>query len=312
VGHLGDPRWNGLSGLAASRYNPGVWWIHNDGGSGTKEAGRFYAVTTEGTLLAEYVLVGVSTLAAQGQGPVDIEDVAVGPGPGGGPYLYLGDIGGNRYTPFGRPSVRIFRIPEPKVEAPTGAPVPMQITDYTTLHFTYSDALRYDAETLMVDSNGDLYIVTKDMGAGTSIVYRRAVTDDPSNPVLTPVATLHFGSTQLPGSPGATAGDISVYGTAAVIRTHDHIFMWVKPPDTPWASTFASITPYILPAAPPHYYEAVAFDWSGVNVYDTYESKDAAAALQMYKRRTLVSAYTKYLPCISRALWNKEARYLIE
>jgi hypothetical protein len=45
VGQLRNPAFAGMSGLAASRHNPGVWWIHNDAGSGSSEAGTFYALT---------------------------------------------------------------------------------------------------------------------------------------------------------------------------------------------------------------------------------------------------------------------------
>ncbi len=296
VGQLRDPRWTGISGLAASQRNPGVWWIHNDGGTGVNEAGRFYAITDDGTLLAEFTLAGVSSLGST-DAPVDIEDIAVRSGPNGESFLYLADIGGNRYTPSGRTSVRIFRVREPQVGTANEVPPPLQLTDYTTLHLTYPHGLRHDAETLLVDTNSDVYIVTKAPSTGTSRVYLKAAphvvgTTTP----LTLVATLEFWGDDLPGDRAATAGDISVRGTEAVIRTYDHVFLWVRPPGASWSSTFATTKPCTLPTAPPQVYEAVAFDHTGTDVRDTYEA--SSAALQRYVRKDVLHPEKICLPLI--------------
>lgn len=286
VGQLRDPRWAGVSGLASSYTNPGVWWIHNDGGAGISEAGKFYAIRTNGRLLQEITLAGVSALQRQGQGSVDVEDVATGPGPEAGTYIYLGDIGGNRYTPFGRSTVRVFRVHEPYVDAQAGYQPVQVVTSYATLTLSYPNDERYDAETLMVDTNGDIYVVTKDGTTGTSrVFYVPSLPLNQDTATMTQVATLQFGSGALAeGGLAATSGDISHKTNEAIIRTYNRIFLWQKLPDASWGETFTNTVPYILPLAPSRQYEAVAFTRKGVHIVDMNESIDGNAAIQYYAR----------------------------
>src|SRR4051812_38159940 len=87
------------SGVAASRRNPGILWVHNDG-----PGGEIYAVAANGRHLATFFL---------NRNVTDKEDIAVGPGPDSEvSYLYVGDIGGND----GRRQIQILRIPEPFVD----------------------------------------------------------------------------------------------------------------------------------------------------------------------------------------------------
>lgn len=301
VGQLKDPRWSGISGLAASHRNPGVWWIHNDGGVGRSQAGTFYAINNSGLLLGAWQLSGVSQLELHGHGIVDTEDVAVGPGPDGDSYLYLGDIGGNRYEDGGRSSVRVFRIAEPLVDGQNDGQVPVRTSTYTTLMFDYPPGLRYDAESLMIDPDGTLYIVTKNGATATSVIYtaKGPYTDQAPMP-LTPIATLHFKTDELPGDGAATSGDISVRGDEALIRTYDHIFLWSRAPNASWATTFAATQPCTLPAEKPELYEAVAFDRDGIDVYDTYESIHSPPDLQRFTRKTSIPRL--YLPLLSRSV----------
>src|SRR5580765_1178332 len=91
------------SGIAASRQNPGVLWTHNNG-----SVGSIYALSPGAARLATFEL---------NESVIDLEDIAVGPGPSAGlSYLYLGDIGGNTVSSSGRGSVKIVRIPEPSVD----------------------------------------------------------------------------------------------------------------------------------------------------------------------------------------------------
>jgi hypothetical protein len=83
-----------LSGLAASRRNPGVLWLHDDG-SGHNAV---HAISVAGNYLG--------ALTLQGAPSIDWEDIAVGPGPQAGThYIYAGDIGdntdGDRSVPSG-------------------------------------------------------------------------------------------------------------------------------------------------------------------------------------------------------------------
>ena len=90
-----------ISGIAASRQNPRVLWIHND-----RARDQVFAVATDGRLLGTWTLGGEVD---------DLEDIAMGPGPRQDlQYLYCGDIGDNSVL---RSSIRVYRAAEPAVDA---------------------------------------------------------------------------------------------------------------------------------------------------------------------------------------------------
>ena len=134
------------SGLAVSRRTPGVLWTHNDSGN---EAVLF-AIDTAGALRAR-VRLPMPTR--------DWEDVSAGRCLSG-PCLYIADIGDNRQL---RPSVQIYRVPEPAPgDAETAAP--------EAFNATYEDG-PHNAEAMFV-AGEDLVIITRDRTGG---VYRASV-----------------------------------------------------------------------------------------------------------------------------------------
>jgi hypothetical protein len=188
------------SGLACSRRNPGVLWSHNDSGG----ANRVYALGMDGASLGTFVLSG----AAAG----DWEDLAVGPGAVSGEnYIYVGDIGDNLNI---RPNIKVYRVPEPEVSI-ANPPGLVTLSGVEMITLVYPDGPR-DAETLMVDANGDIYIVTKRMSA-LGRVYRAAFPQSTISTItLTYVAEIPWGSVN--GAQGATGGDISRDGSAVIVR----------------------------------------------------------------------------------------------
>jgi len=132
------------SGLAASRVNPNVLWLNNDG-----DSGRLYAVTTSGKLAAQLTCKAAIK---------DLEDIAIGPGPVKGvDYLYLGDIGDNEAR---RRDVRIVRFAEPNLKGERG--LQLTVTNAEEIRLVYPDR-PHDAEAMFVDpKSGDLSIVTKE------------------------------------------------------------------------------------------------------------------------------------------------------
>ena len=89
--------------------------------------------------------VAVADLDVPGAEAVDWEDLALGPGPGGRPLLYLGDIGDNREA---RETVDVYRVPEPRATSGATATAPA-----TRLRLRYPDGA-HDAETLLVAPRG--------------------------------------------------------------------------------------------------------------------------------------------------------------
>jgi len=129
-----EPSITEASGIAASRTNPGIYWVHNDSG----DTARVFATDLSGAAIGRFKIDG-----AQAR---DWEDIAVGPGPEPGTsYLYLGDIGGNK----GRSDLSIYRSAEPEVLL--GARGVRGSVPAERIDVMYPDGLAWDAEALLVD-----------------------------------------------------------------------------------------------------------------------------------------------------------------
>ena len=195
--------------MAMSTANPGVVWIHNDDGNDR----HLYAFRTNGSLLATFdynLNLG------------DVEDMAVGPGPGGASYLYVGDIGGADKPGEVRSSVIIVRIPEPFVSL-SWASNPFIDLNFTGVQFfflEYPDG-SFDAETLMVDPvSGDVLVGTK-QNNGTRI-YRANLNAvaNADTVMMSYVLTVPFGS--------ASGGAISPTGGRIALRRENAAMMWIR------------------------------------------------------------------------------------
>ena len=107
TGRVADPTASELSGLVRSRSQADLLWSHDDSGAGPV----LYGLRADGRVAARPTVT-----AAQAE---DWEDIAAGPGPGGQPLLYVGDIGDNAAR---RASIDVYRVPEPRVGAAATAP----------------------------------------------------------------------------------------------------------------------------------------------------------------------------------------------
>ena len=124
------------SGLAASRRTPGRFWSHNDSGEPV-----LFALDRDGRVTGR--------LSISGAAVEDWEAVAVGPCPSGS-CIYVADIGDNDAE---RKRITIYRIPEPAAASGSA-------TVADVFHATYPDGA-HDAESLLVNQEGRLLIVTK-------------------------------------------------------------------------------------------------------------------------------------------------------
>lgn len=204
MGTQQSPAINEASGIAASRKNPQVLWVHNDSG----DSARVFAIRIDGVLLGTYNLSGA--------GATDWEDMAIGPGPiDGVDYLYLGDIGDNNAV---RSHVNVYRVAEPAVDT-NQSPVTMTLTGVNTIRLQYPDGAR-DAETLMVDPpTRDIYIVSK--RESLSRVYRAEYPQSTSSiSVMEYKCSLPWGY--------ATGGDISQNGSEVIVRGYFNASIWQK------------------------------------------------------------------------------------
>jgi hypothetical protein len=195
-----------ISGVAASRINPGMLYIHNDSGN----ANQVYITDGSGA--------DKGTLTLTPVGNRDWEDIAVGPGPiAGKSYIYVGDIGDNdsKYS-----SVLVYRFPEPDLTGKT-LPVTLNIDSVDIIELKYPDG-PHNAETLMVDPlTRDIYIASKQ--SNLSYIYvARYPQSTTSATVMTPVVQLYFNK--------ATGGDISPDGSEIILRSNELIWYWKLPP----------------------------------------------------------------------------------
>ena len=188
-----------VSGMAASGQNPGILWMHNDGGSR-----HVYAVKTTGKVVSQ-VLPDVRA--------EDLEDIAIGPGPDPGvDYIYLGDIGDNDLK---RREIRVIRLAEPSLQSGPGQP---GASSGQALRLAYPDG-PHDAEALMVDPRtGDLVIATKERDVTRLYVARSADLKSDSLTKLSLAATLDVGN--------VSAGDMSRNGTWIALRREETGWLW--------------------------------------------------------------------------------------
>jgi hypothetical protein len=225
-----------LSGLVASRAQPGVLFAHED----STGAPLVYGLDVSGRALLALTLEGAPSS--------DWEDIAVGPGPDGSSQLFIGDIGDNAVRSGGAPrsEIQVLRFPEPELRS-GDAFVTRTLADVDVLRFTYPEGV-HESETLMVHPRtGDILIITRST-TGDSRVYRAPA----STPVDTPtpleeIARLAFA----PSGQGAlaTAGDISPNGDRILVRTYTDVYVWPAAEGTPLEAVFRlapRVTPWAL------------------------------------------------------------------
>jgi hypothetical protein len=143
-----DPRIDQSSGLARD-VAAGLYWTANDAGA----TGIAYGLTATG------VVRGTLNYRPQ---PVDVKAVALV-----ADRLYIGDIGDNAHT---RKFIRVYRFSRPRA---TGLTV-----TYRAYDFAYPNG-SHDAETLLVNEKGQIFVVTKGkkgaIYAGPAVASRQGI-----------------------------------------------------------------------------------------------------------------------------------------
>ncbi len=231
IANIKNPAINESSGLAASRLNPNIYWVHNDSG----DSPRIYAIDATGESRGVYRLAD-----AQAQ---DWEDMAVGPGPERSvSYLYLGDIGDNEKA---RSEIVVYRVPEPKLTAAdknSSKSNPRTTAASDAIRLRYPDG-KFDAETLMVHpTSGNLYVVTKVM------LKNATVYEAPAPLVAGKVTTMkRIGDIKVPSLIGGalTGGSISPDGRRVALCDYLQGYEAVLPRasknfDEIWKQTFTA------------------------------------------------------------------------
>ena len=140
AGVLGDPELDEVSGLAASRVHPGIYWAQNDSGGGA----RLVAMDADGSRVASYDVAGVDN--------VDWEDIDTFE-LDGKRYLLVADTGDNGGI---RKQLSLYVIEEPARlrDGETLRPA-------WTVNFRWPDGAR-DCEASAVDAaRGEVLLISK-------------------------------------------------------------------------------------------------------------------------------------------------------
>jgi hypothetical protein len=221
-----------LSGLAASRAQSDIVFVHND-----HDRPVVYAIDLEGRLHARITLEGAMA--------TDIEDIAVGPC-GDQTCVFLGDIGDNGAT---RGEYAVLRFTQPSVPASPGSTA--MTATFERYRFTYEDG-SHNAESLMVAPDGNLYIVSKlapgsggkVTASGVSSVYKLAASSLSASAVAraTKVATLTIPMT---GDLAASAAAAHPCGQGFLVRTYNRVYEFVTPAGAGFESAFQA-TPTVV------------------------------------------------------------------
>ena len=212
LSNLKNKKLKEISGLVASRANPGYLWVHNDGGN----PAEVYLVD-----LALNVRLTCTFPEAENR---DWEDIAIGAGPDPDKtYLYIGDIGDNQE----RKSFKtVFRFEEPRVnglEALVIRPEERAVnTDRIT--FRLEDGSK-DMEAMIIDpSSKDILLISK--RENPAYVYNLVVPEHIQD-------TLVAKRTAQLNIPGITAADVSPDGKELLVKRYNRIYYWrtdsVKP-----------------------------------------------------------------------------------
>lgn len=252
VGRLDDKRLKEVSGMAASRRYPGMFWVHNDKG----DQPRIFLIDGQGRHRATVELPGVDNR--------DWEEIAVGPGPEAGTsYLYVGDIGDNdaEYD-----TLSIHRLPEPTLDLGGGPAETVADGPIDTLAYRYSDGRR-DAETLLVDpATRDLYVISKREPDRVNL-YRLAYPQQTGQVgVAQHVTAIPF--TEI------VSGDIAPDGRSVLIKNYDNVYFWRIGADESLADVFAR-APDQPPYQPEEQGEAIAFTHDGSAFLTVSEGRES-------------------------------------
>jgi hypothetical protein len=256
VARLSDPRLVEVSGLVASRAHPGVVYVHNDSG---EPYARFFAITTEGAVLAEIVLDGAPWR--------DVEDIAYHDG-----WIYLADAGDNGARDGSQPvhdEIWALRTREPALDDARDGVI--HTSEVERLAFRYPDRPR-DCEAVAFDPRtGDLYFLTKENEGPVDVFVARA-------PLSTQGVTVLERAGSMPGggslADSVTAMDVSSDGAAIVVRTYLRALLYPRVADETIASALAR-PPVALPVIREWQGEAIGFAADGATLLSIPEG-DAA------------------------------------
>jgi len=252
LGDIDNSQTDEISGMAASRLNPGILWVQNDSG----DQARIYALDESGELVARFSLNGASNS--------DWEDLATARDPVNNEwYIYAADIGDNGAS---KSEIAVYRAREPGGVIPGQSYVTGSIAnpDVQRYRFDYPDGPR-NAETLLVEpTTGDFYILSKETPPQ---VYRSSYPHSNSG-----TTSLDFLGTMPQHSNVLLGGDLSPDGTRILVKDAGSISMYCRAPGQTMISALQS-APIAVPYTVEAQGEAVAWGAFGDRYYTASEQE---------------------------------------
>lgn len=247
--NLQDPGLLELSGMAASRRYPGLFYAHNDSG----DTARVFLVNGAGETVAEIKLKGAYAR--------DWEDIALG-----GTDVYLGDIGDNLAL---RDAVQIYRFAEPTLD-PQKMKQVVEVKPQVCA-FRIPGAAR-DAETLLASPQGRIWIISKESG-GSSVFSQTFAAGKTRNLQRVGNSKIRFGASGI-FTKLATGGDFSGDGMKLVVTTYAQTYEW-KLNAAFGVSDLTSIKPVVRDLPGLKQCESVCYSADGKQIFVSSEGKNA-------------------------------------
>jgi hypothetical protein len=237
-----------ISGLADSKLNPGMLWVHEDSGT----PAQLTLVTHEGVVQKTIPIKGISNR--------DWEEMTLADA-----SIYIGDIGDNNQSAA---EYFIYQFAEPLSSVDT-------IRQVQTIRFRYSDG-PHDAEAFWVDAvTKDIYLLTKRDVA--SRLYKIAY------PYASGLNTANYiGSLNYNGVTGATiTGDAK----ELIIKTYDKLYYYKEASMTTLIDALVNNRYTLLAYQAEPQGEAIGFAQNNTGFFTVSEKAFAAdVRLFFYKR----------------------------
>lgn len=247
-----------VSGLVASRSQPGVLYAHNDSG----DSARFFAVDLTGKTITEFLVTDGTN--------VDWEDIGLGPCPAG-TCVFIGDFGDNTKT---RTDLAVYRMTEPTGLLDAGVSIKKSIaTEW--FPFEYPSNEHHDCEALFVHpTTGTVYLISKEGAGERAHLYRFPMPMTPN----TKVTLEEVGKLSVPtdSQNPVTAADVSPSGQTVAVRMGD---VTVELRASGNFETFRSATPTVVPTFPEAQGESVAYLPDGKTIVTSTELKGGTPPL---------------------------------
>jgi hypothetical protein len=207
-----DARLNELSGLSESIRYPGYFWANNDSGDSL----RCFLISPKGATVAVVNLEKYKN--------IDTESLRVAGTPGHS-FVYISDTGDNRAR---RKQVEIYRFAEPDIDIKKLNQDVSISPEQMVLK--YGDGISTDAETLLIDNNQCIGIVTKSFLGSKLWITPKPFSSEPQTLQLAgsvPVEKWKRRDQQY--SLLFTDGAISNDGKHLALMTYTTLFMWQIP-----------------------------------------------------------------------------------